>query len=61
MNRKQALLMLAAYLVGTVVCTQWALALGNTGLLGLVLWTSFFGFGSAVGWAVYWSREHWMG
>ena len=61
MNRKQFFVILAIYLVGIAACTQWAVSLGSTRVLGLVLWTSFFGFCNAVGWVTYWSREHWMG
>lgn len=61
MTRNQIFIVLAVYLVGVLVCTQWALSLDKTWLLGLVLWTSFFGFCNAVFWMGYWSREHWMG
>jgi hypothetical protein len=61
MNRTQILVVIALYIVGAFACMQWALALDSTRVLGLVLWTSFFGFCNAVGWVMYWSREHWMG
>lgn len=61
MTRIQLLIVFIVYLIGIVACTQWALSLGATWLLGLVLWTSFFAFCNAVGWVTYWSREHWMG
>jgi hypothetical protein len=61
MTRNQIFAVIAVYLLGVLACTQWALSLGNTWLLGLVLWTSFYAFCNAVGWVTYWSREHWMG
>jgi hypothetical protein len=61
MNRTQFFVVLALYLVGVLACTQWAVSLGSTRVLGLVLWTSFFAFCNALVWVTYWSREHWMG
>jgi hypothetical protein len=61
MNRNQLLVVLVVYLIGAFACGQWALSLGNTWLLGFVLWTSFYAFCNAVVWVTYWSREHWMG
>jgi hypothetical protein len=61
MNRKQALIVLALYVVGAFLCAQWAVSLDSTRTLGLVLWTSFYAFCNAVFWVGYWSREHWMG
>lgn len=68
MNSKQFFAILVVYVVGAAASIAWALALhpgsalwSAPGLLGLVLWTSFFGFCNAVGWVTYWSREHWMG
>src|SRR5690606_12602953 len=61
MTRIQVLIVLALYLIGAAVCTQRAISLDKTWVLGLVLWTSFFGLCNAVFWMADWSREHWMG
>lgn len=51
---------LIVYGLGAAASVAWALSLGNTALLGFLLWTSFYGFSNAVGWAAWWSREHWL-
>lgn len=61
MNRKQFFIVFVLYLVGIAACTQWAVSLGSTRLLGFILWTSFFACCNATFWVTYWSREHWMG
>ena len=50
-----------AYAAGLAGSIAWANASGATYLLGLLLWTSFFGFCMVVTLMLYWSREHWMG
>lgn len=61
MSRLQMLVVLIIYLIGAALCAQWAVSREATAVLGLILWTSFYGFVSAVVWTVWWSREHWMG
>lgn len=60
MTVPQMLGVLVLYLLGAAACSTWAVAEGWTFVLGLVLWTSFYGFCNAVGWALWWSREHWL-
>lgn len=48
------------YVIGLAGSVSWATSLGATQLLGLTLWTSFFGFSTAVSLALFWGREHWM-
>jgi hypothetical protein len=67
MTRNQALVIFLVYLIGAAASIAWAMDIQNmplwsaAGVLGLVLWTSFFGFCNAIGWMAYWSREHWLG
>jgi hypothetical protein len=67
MTRNQALVLLFVYVLGAIASVVWAMNIHSMPLwsaasvLGLVLWTSFFGFCNAVGWVIYWSREHWLG
>jgi hypothetical protein len=68
MTRNKILVLLLIYVVGGFACANWAVSIQNesslwsaSGLLGLVLWSSFFGIANAIGWMTYWSREHWMG
>jgi hypothetical protein len=49
------------YLVGLAGALAWAASLGATMLIGLVLWTSFFGFSMVTFLLLFWSREHWLG
>jgi hypothetical protein len=55
-----AALLFVIYILGLAASISWALSLGATYLLGLLLWTSFFGFCTAVSLALFWSREHWL-
>ena len=48
------------YIVGLFASIAWANASGATYLLGLLLWTSFFGFSTLTFLMLYWSREHWL-
>jgi hypothetical protein len=52
--------LLIVYALGAAASAAWAQSLETTALLGFLLWTSFFGFCNAVGWATWWSREHWL-
>jgi len=56
-----ALFLLIVYVVGAAASISYALSTGATLVMGLVLWTSFFGFSTAVTCMAVWSREHWMG
>jgi hypothetical protein len=56
-----ALFLLIVYLAGAAASITYALSTGATLVMGLVLWTSFFGFCTAVSLMAIWSREHWMG
>jgi hypothetical protein len=56
----QILGILVLYALGAAASCAWSLAEGAAALLGLLLWTSFFGFCNAVGWALWWSREEWF-
>lgn len=47
--------------VGALASISYALSVGATLVLGLVLWNSFFGFCMAGFLMLFWSREHWMG
>jgi hypothetical protein len=49
------------WVAGAAASISWALSLGATLVLGLVLWNSFFGLCTAVGLMAFWSREHWLG
>jgi hypothetical protein len=60
MSRTKILGILVVYLIGIAACTSWSVSLGGTKLLGLLLWTSFFGFCNAVTWAFWWSRDNWL-
>jgi hypothetical protein len=55
-----AALAIIIYLAGLAGSIAWANAEGATYLLGLLLWTSFFGFSMLSFLMLYWSREHWM-
>lgn len=49
------------YLLGLAGSVALATSQGATMLLGLLLWTCFFGF-SMVGFLLlFWSRDHWLG
>ena len=47
--------------IGAALSVTYALNTGATLVIGLVLWNSFFGFCTAFGLMLFWSREHWMG
>jgi len=55
-----AALTLVVYLAGLFGSIMWATSCGATRLLGLVLWTSFFGSCMVLFLMLFWSREHWM-
>jgi hypothetical protein len=61
MNLISAILLFVIWAVGAVASVAWAFSMGATLVLGLVLWNSFFGFCTAFGLMLFWSREHWMG
>lgn len=61
MNLIAAVFLFIIWVAGTVASIAWALSLGATLVMGLVLWNSFFGFCTAVSLMLIWSREHWMG
>lgn len=68
MARNTIFLLMLVYVIGGIVCAFWATSWHSAesvwsaaGLLGLVLWSSFFGISNALGWVAYWSREHWLG
>lgn len=48
------------YAIGLAASITWAVSLGCSQLLGLLLWTSFFGLSTAIGLMLFWSREHWL-
>ena len=60
MSLVQIIGILVLYLIGVAASCAWSVAEGCTALLGLLLWTSFFGFCNAVGWAFWWARDEWM-
>ncbi len=60
MNPIAIFILLVIYGLGTAASIAWAQSLETTALLGFLLWTSFFGFCNAVGWATWWSRENWL-
>ncbi|HLP41491.1 MAG TPA: hypothetical protein VK465_08295 [Fibrobacteria bacterium] len=49
------------YALGLAGSLAWAHSLGASYVIGLVLWTSFFGFSMLVTCMLLWSREHWLG
>jgi hypothetical protein len=61
MNLIAGIILFVIWAVGAVASISWALSLGATLVLGLVLWNSFFGFCTAFGLMLFWSREHWLG
>jgi hypothetical protein len=67
MSRNQVFVVLILYVLGAAASVAWAVSIWGpptwspSGLLGLLLWTSFYAFCNVVGWMAYWSREHWMG
>jgi hypothetical protein len=60
MNLLSAVIAVVYYALGLAGSIAWANASGATYLLGLLLWTSFFGFSMVSFLMLYWSREHWM-
>lgn len=56
-----ALFLFIVYVAGAAASIAYATSTGATQLIGLTLWTSFFGFSTAVSLMLIWSREHWMG
>jgi hypothetical protein len=60
MNPLAVIALLVIYGLGAGASIAWAQSLEATKLLGFVLWTSFFAFSNAVGWATWWSRQHWL-
>ena len=60
MNLLGAVLAIIIYAAGLAGSIAWANACGATYLLGLLLWTSFFGFSMLSFLMLFWSREHWM-
>jgi hypothetical protein len=61
MNLISAVLLFVIWAVGAALSVTYALSTGATLVIGLVLWNSFFGFCTAFGLMLFWSREHWMG
>lgn len=61
MNLVTGIILLIIWAVGAFASISWSLSLGATLVLGLVLWNSFFGFCTAFGLMLFWSREHWLG
>jgi hypothetical protein len=55
-----AAFLFVVYIVGLGASLAWASSLGATYLLGLLLWTSFFGISTAISLMLFWSREHWL-
>ncbi len=60
MTLPQFIGVLVLYGLGAAAACAWAMAEGATALLGFLLWTSFYGFCNAVGWAAWWSRGEWF-
>jgi hypothetical protein len=54
------ILVVLLYGLGLAGSIAWATHSGATRLLGLLLWTSFFGFCMVCTLMLYWSREHWL-
>ena len=61
MTLMAAVFLFIVWAVGAALSITWALSMDATLILGLVLWNSFFGFCTAFGLMIFWSREHWMG
>ena len=55
-----AVLTIIYYALGLTGSLAWAKACSATPLLGLLLWTSFFGSTMVLFLMLYWSREHWL-
>lgn len=56
-----ALFLFIVYVAGAAASITYATSTGATLVIGLTLWTSFFGFCTAFSLMLIWSREHWMG
>ncbi|MDQ3000205.1 MAG: hypothetical protein M3Y08_02915 [Fibrobacterota bacterium] len=61
MNLISAAILFIIWAGGAALSILYSISTGATLVLGLVLWNSFFGFSTAVGLMLFWSREHWMG
>ena len=61
MNLISAAILFIIWAGGAALSILYSISTGATLVLGLVLWNSFFGFCTAVGLMIFWSREHWMG
>jgi hypothetical protein len=61
MNLISGIILFVIWAVGGLASVSYAMSVGSTLVLGLVLWNSFFGFCTALGMMLFWSREHWMG
>jgi hypothetical protein len=61
MNLIGGIILFVIWAVGALASVGYSLSCGATLVLGLVLWNSFFGFCTAFGLMLFWSREHWMG
>ncbi len=60
MSLVQIIGVLVLYVLGIAASATWAISLGENALIGFILWTSFFAFSNAMGWVLWWSREHWL-
>lgn len=60
MNLVGVVIAVLYYVVGLAGSIAWAHSCGATYLIGLLLWTSFFGFSTLTFLMLYWSREHWL-
>jgi hypothetical protein len=61
MNLISGIFLFVLWAVGAAASISWALSMGATLVIGLVLWNSFFGFCTAFSLMLIWSREHWWG
>jgi hypothetical protein len=61
MNLITGIILFVLWAAGAAASIAYSLSTGATLVLGLVLWNSFFGFCTAFGLMLFWSREHWMG
>ena len=61
MNLIAGIVLFIIWAAGALASVSYALSVGATLVLGLVLWNSFFGFCTAFFLMLFWSREHWMG
>ena len=61
MNLISGLFLFVIWACGALGSVYYATHTDSTLVMGLVLWNSFFGFCTAFGLMLFWSREHWMG